>query len=155
MTEVLKPDVKRTVTREADKAMDKAMNKAVNKVKAAGRKSSPLVETEKITPADIPADALYVTIERGSARGTGAKDSPLKDIQRAIDLAPDGGTICIAEGNYLGNLDRGWIEIKGKYVSLIGGFNSDFTVRDPEKYTELLPDSNGRLNIIKFKFRKC
>ncbi len=103
------------------------------------------VGLDEFTPANIPANALYVTIDRGSARGTGAKESPLKDVQRAIDLAPNGGVVCIAEGNYLGNLDRGWIEIKGKYVSLVGGFNSDFTERDPQKYvTRIQPTIQQR-----------
>lgn len=58
----------------------------------------------------------------------------MKDIQKAIDKASNGDVICIAEGNYLGTLDRGWIEIKNKYVSLEGGWNNDFSDRDPLKY---------------------
>ena len=67
--------------------------------------------------------SYYVSREKGSARAEGTKESPMKDIQKAIDQASDGDVIRIARGNYLGNLDRGWIEIKGKYVSLEGGFN--------------------------------
>ena len=47
--------------------------------------------------------------------------SILKEIDHAIGAANlglvpqnDGDVIRIARGNYLGNLDRGWIEIKGK-----------------------------------------
>ena len=101
---------------------------------AAKLQENSAAQFEEFTANNIPANALFVCKERGSARGTGTKESPLKDIQKAIDMAPDGGTVCIAEGNYLGTLDRGWIEVKGKYVSLIGGFNSDFTDRDPNKY---------------------
>lgn len=100
---------------------------------------------DEFTPANIPSNALFVTLERGSARGTGTKEAPLKDIQKAIDMAPDGGMVCIAEGNYLGTLDRGWIQIKGKYVSLVGGFNHDFTERDPQKYvTRIQPSIQQR-----------
>lgn len=100
---------------------------------------------DEFTPSNIPSNALYVTLERGSARGTATKDSPVKDIQKAIDLAKDGDVICIAEGNYLGTLDRGWIEIKGKHVSLVGGFNHDFTERDPQKYiTRIQPGIQQR-----------
>ena len=107
--------------------------------------STPSEGFDEFSASNIPANALYVTIDRGSARGTGTKDSPLKDIQRAIDLAPNGGVVCVAEGNYLGNLDRGWMEIKGKYVSIIGGFNADFTDRDPQKYvTRIQPTVQQR-----------
>ena len=78
--------------------------------------------------------AYYVSIEKGSARAAGTKDAPMKDIQKAIDSAADGDVIRIAQGNYLGPLDRGWIQIKGKYVSLEGGWNGDFTERNPVKY---------------------
>ena len=56
----------------------------------------------------------YVSIEKGSARAEGSKDAPMKDIQKAIDQAADGDLIRIAQGNYLGTLDRGWIQIKGR-----------------------------------------
>ncbi|MBO7160436.1 MAG: hypothetical protein J6V62_03240 [Paludibacteraceae bacterium] len=112
---------------------------------AAKLQENSAAQFEEFTANNIPANALFVCKERGSARGTGTKESPLKDIQKAIDMAPDGGTVCIAEGNYLGTLDRGWIEVKGKYVSLIGGFNSDFTDRDPNKYiTKMQPSVEQR-----------
>lgn len=77
---------------------------------------------------------LYVNAETGSARADGSKATPVKDIQKAIDNASNGDIIRIAQGNYLGTLDRGWIEIKGKYVSLEGGWNNDFSERNPTKY---------------------
>lgn len=81
----------------------------------------------------ISGKSFYVST-KGSARGDGSKATPMKDIQKAIDAASNGDIVRIAEGNYLGTLDRGWIEIKGKYVSLEGGWNSDFTERNPTKY---------------------
>ena len=89
--------------------------------------------------------AYYVSIEKGSARAEGTKDAPMKDIQKAIDSAADGDVIRIAQGNYLGPLDRGWIQIKGKYVSLEGGWNDDFTERNPLKYiTRIQPGIEQR-----------
>ena len=89
--------------------------------------------------------SYYVSREKGSARAEGTKESPMKDIQKAIDQASDGDVIRIARGNYLGNLDRGWIEIKGKYVSLEGGWNDDFTERNPTKYiTRIQPTVEQR-----------
>ena len=86
--------------------------------------------------------SYYVSREKGSARAEGTKESPMKDIQKAIDQASDGDVIRIARGNYLGNR---WIEIKGKYVSLEGGWNDDFTERNPTKYiTRIQPTVEQR-----------
>lgn len=90
----------------------------------------------------------YVCQANGSARGEGTKESPLKDIQKAIDMAADGDIIHIAQGNYLGNLDRGWIEIKGKYVSLEGGWNDDFTERNPVEYITRIQPSEAQRGTI-------
>lgn len=78
-------------------------------------------------------NTFYVS-NSGSARADGSKAKPMKDIQKAIDKASNGDVIRIAQGNYLGTLDRGWIQIKGKYVSLEGGWNATFTERNPVKY---------------------
>ena len=92
--------------------------------------------------------AYYVSIEKGSARGAGTKEAPMKDIQKAIDSAADGDVIRIAQGNYLGPLDRGWIQIKGKYVSLEGGWNGDFTERNPVKYITRIQPSVAQRGTI-------
>ena len=92
--------------------------------------------------------AYYVNIEKGSARGAGTKEAPMKDIQKAIDSAADGDVIRIAQGNYLGPLDRGWIQIKGKYVSLEGGWNDDFTERNPVRYITRIQPSVAQRGTI-------
>ena len=86
----------------------------------------------------------YVSATTGGARNDGKSPSTaLKDLQKAIDLASDNDVILVAEGNYLGNLDRGYIEIGrfgnsatelGKYLSLYGGYSTDFTERDVIKH---------------------
>ena len=58
--------------------------------------------------------SYYVSREKGSARAEGTKESPMKDIQKAIDQASDGDVIRIARGNYLGNPPN-------KTTRLIGG----------------------------------
>ena len=100
------------------------------------------------TPAAQPAAAsasgktYYVNAATGSNRNDGlTKETAIKDLQKAINVAEEGSTILVAEGNYLGTLDQGFIEVK-KYISLIGGHNSDFTERNPMKYiTWIRPDS--------------
>ncbi len=76
---------------------------------------------------------IYVSAENGSNRNDGSKAAPLKDLQKALDMAEDGTTIKVTEGNYLGALNAGYIEIS-KWITLEGGYNSDFSQRDPLKY---------------------
>jgi hypothetical protein len=92
----------------------------------------------------VAQNVFYVSTN-GSARADGsAPDKAMKDIQKAIDNATDGATIRIAEGNYLGKLDAGYIEIN-KWITLEGGWNSDFTQRDPLKYiTKMEPGEAQR-----------
>lgn len=95
------------------------------------------------------AKTYYVSV-KGKARADGlSKDTPLKDLQKAIDLAEEGSTILVAEGNYLGNMDRGFIECgrfgngadDGKFLKFYGGYSPDFSERDPLKYiTKIQPN---------------
>lgn len=82
------------------------------------------------TPQGIKT--MYVSVN-GSNRNDGSKASPIKDLQKAINVAPEGAVICVAEGNYLGNLDQGWVKVD-KYISIVGGYSNDFAQRDPLKY---------------------
>lgn len=122
-----------------------------NKMKGAIQKPSTVQSSARVRGAANTATGkvLYVNAARGTVRGAGTKDAPMKDIQKAVDNATDGDKICIAEGNYLGSLDRGWIEMKGKYVSLEGGWNSNFTERNPVKYVTKIqpnPQTRGTIN---------
>lgn len=80
----------------------------------------------------------YYVSASGSARADGLSAStPKKDIQAVLNLIKDnkenGATIKVAEGNYLGYMNAGYIEISN-WVTLEGGYNSDFSQRDPFKY---------------------
>lgn len=84
----------------------------------------------------------YVNGTTGSNRNNGSKEAPIKDLQKAIDLAEEGSTILVAEGNYLGTLDQGFISIK-KYVSIVGGYSSDFSECDHIKHvTSIRPTTD-------------
>lgn len=106
-------------------------------------------ETKKGTDKEEAAPAAptyYVSMHTGSNRNPGtAKDAPLKNLQKALDVAPEGSTILVAEGNYFGTLNSGNINIE-KPVSIIGGYNTAFSEKDPLRYrTTVRPDgtSNG------------
>lgn len=91
--------------------------------------TSSSASTEKVSSGKT----IYVSLTNGSNRNDGSKAAPLKDIQKALDMAENGTTIKVTEGNYLGAMNAGYIEIS-KWITLEGGYNADFSQRDPLKY---------------------
>ena len=69
----------------------------------------------KSVAAAVPAakgKTYYVSATTGSARADGLSASTaMKDLQKAIDAAEENDQILVAEGNYLGNMDRGYLQI--------------------------------------------
>ncbi|MDO5759854.1 MAG: DUF1565 domain-containing protein [Bacteroidota bacterium] len=89
--------------------------------------------------------AIYVSKANGNNGNDGTKNSPYKNLQKALDNAPAGATIMVAEGNYYGLLNSGNINIT-KPVTIMGGYNSDFSERNILKYRTMIqptPESNG------------
>lgn len=106
------------------------------------------------TSAPVSKGTTYYVSETGSNRADGLSPlSPKKDIQKALDMAQNGDVILVAEGNYLGYMDAGYIEVK-HFVTLEGGWNSDFSARNPYKYitrmqpTEAQNGTNGNKALI-------
>jgi hypothetical protein len=97
--------------------------------------------------AQADANSLYVS-PAGSNSNDGSKSSPVKNIQKAIDIAKDGQTIIVAEGNYFGTLNKGTINIT-KPVKIYGGYNADFSQRNVLKFLTMCKpsvESNGTQN---------
>ena len=91
------------------------------------------------------AQTYYVSKNTGSNRNDGSIGAPFKNIQKAIEAAPEGATIYVAEGNYFGTLDKGNIPVT-KCVKIYGGYNTDFSQRDVLKYRTMVQPtaaSNG------------
>ena len=117
---------------KAKQVGSKVVKDAASKMTENGNPVSSLVK--------VSGDCLYVSATTGSARADGKSPSTaVKDLQKAIDLAKDGDVILVAEGNYLGNMDRGYIENgafgngtdNGKFISIIGGYSTDFSECNP------------------------
>ena len=87
----------------------------------------------------LRAETLHVSASTGAAARSadGSKEKPFRDLQAAIDKANEGDTLHIAAGNYLGKNDQGFITLD-KSVSLVGGWNTDFTERDPLKHRTMI-----------------
>ncbi len=134
-------------------AAKKAVEDKVNDVKGNATQAATDVGTRTIaaTPA-AKGKTYYVSATTGSARADGlSATTAMKDLQKAIDAAEDNDEILVAEGNYLGNLDRGYIQNGkfgdathdlGKFISIYGGYSPDFSERDIIKYVTKLQPTN-------------
>jgi hypothetical protein len=83
----------------------------------------------------------YVSKEKGNNKNDGSKESPLKNIDKAINNASPGDEIKVAGGVYMGTLNVGFIE-SDKAVKIYGSFNDDFTSQDIKAHPTLLQPSN-------------
>ena len=105
-------------------------------------------------------NTLYVNSSTGNNKNDGTKENPLKNIQKAIDMAADGDTINVAEGNYFGILDKGNINVT-KPVTIIGGYSPDFSKRDVLKHLTMVQpthESNGTASgqgTMQIQFKKA
>ena len=136
---------------KAEKAVKQGVGSGSGSSTASGKSVTSAV-AGKVGSA-IPAGkgkTYYVSATTGSARADGlTPSSAMKDLQKAIDAAEDNDVILVAEGNYLGNMDRGYIQVgqfgngqndRGKYLSFYGGYSTDFSERDVIKHvTKLQP----------------
>lgn len=114
----------------------KGVQKGVENAKQAAQDKADAQAAARV----IEGKTIYVSATTGSARADGlSPEKPLKDLQKAIDLAEENDQILVAEGNYLGNMDRGYIESgkfadathePGKFISIYGGYSTDFSERD-------------------------
>ena len=126
------------------KGLKDAAQKAVGGT--AGQTSTPNTNAPANKAPAAKGRTLYVSVSTGSARADGlSPTTAMKDLQKAIDAAQENDEIRVAEGNYLGNLDRGYIEIgrfgnssqeadRGKFISIYGGYSTDFSERDVIKH---------------------
>ena len=104
--------------------------------------------TALFSAMSLNAAELYVSKNTGKNSNTGAKDAPFKNLQKALDVAAAGDKIHVAEGNYFGLMDKGYLEMK-KPVEIYGGYAADFSARSPLKHRTLVmppASSNGTAN---------
>jgi hypothetical protein len=101
---------------------------------------------------------FYVSQKTGNNSNEGTKTSPFKNIEKALKTAKSGDKIYVAEGNYFGLRDKGYLEAKNP-VELYGGYSSDFTKRDVLKNLTLIQPTNesskkGRKALLAFEKSK-
>ena len=140
----LKDDAQKTATDAATNAIDRGFSGTTGSNKSTSTSSSGSGSAPS-TQVRIPGNALYVSSTTGSNRNDGSKGSPYKNIAKALEVAPSGATIVVAEGNYYGLLNSGNIIIT-KPVTIIGGYSTDFAERDILKHRTFIQPtaaSNG------------
>jgi hypothetical protein len=77
-----------------------------------------------------PQGKIIYVAKSGSNRNPGTQEAPIKNLDKAIRVAEEYDKIYVQEGIYSGTFDVGYFEIT-KPLELYGGYNSDFTKRDP------------------------
>ena len=73
-------------------------------------------------------------VRAGATGGDGSKDKPFKDPWQALEKVEAGDSVHVAEGEYFGKLKVGKWKVAMPYVALIGGYDKDFTERNPWKH---------------------
>lgn len=153
-------------TMGADRAIQKTLDKAENAIEKgvtnagrgrSGKGHAPTVGKGSASGGGAVAGngsvagnsgggTIYYVSEAGNNKNDGlSPQTPVKNLQKALDIAPAGATVYVAEGNYYGMLRSGNIFVR-KPVYIYGGFNEDFSARDILTYRTLVqptPESNG------------
>ena len=89
--------------------------------------------------ASTLAGDLYVAKDRGDNTNPGTKEAPFKNLESALKAAQAGDRIHVAQGNYTGLRDKGYLEAP-QPVELLGGYAPDFASRDPVRFaTTVVP----------------
>jgi len=75
---------------------------------------------------------------KAGSDGKGTRDAPFVDIWKALDKAVRGDVIHVTQGTYNGKGGSGHYTIKIPDLTLVGGYNDDFSERNPFKYMTIL-----------------
>lgn len=75
---------------------------------------------------------------KAGADGRGSKDDPYGVLWKPLEKAVRGDVIHVAEGVYTGKGDSGAFIVKVPNLTIVGGYNGDFSGRDPFKNLTVL-----------------
>ena len=113
-------------------------------------------KSQQTNQAANQAAKIYYVSVNGKSRGADglSVETAKKDIQAVLNIIKEnnesGAVIRVSEGNFLGAANAGYIEISS-WVTIEGGWNTDFTERNPLKYYRELMDA---YNVPEFTSRK-
>ncbi|MBA3495818.1 MAG: right-handed parallel beta-helix repeat-containing protein, partial [Gemmatimonadales bacterium] len=84
-------------------------------------------------PAARPAGRDWF-VRAGASGGDGSREKPFRDPFQALDKAEGGDAVHVAGGDYFGKLRSGKWKLLIRNLSLLGGYDAEFTERDPWKH---------------------
>ncbi len=125
-----------------------------NKVKNNTNKDNTDNTTDDNKNVSKTVQTFYVSKSTGNNKNDGTKASPLKNIDKAIELANAGDIIYIAEGVYSGTFDIGFLETD-KPIKMYGSWDNNFTKQDIVSHPTLFQPNNAsagksRNNLLTF-----
>jgi hypothetical protein len=123
------------VANSAEKAVSSQSDQSQSNAQKADQ---PTVSTPTSTAS---LQVLYVSKEKGSNKNDGSMATPLKNIDKAIEIAAPGTEIRVAGGIYMGTLNVGYIE-SDKGLKIHGSFDENFEKQDIVVHPTLLQPSN-------------
>ncbi|MEQ8762487.1 MAG: DUF1565 domain-containing protein [Planctomycetota bacterium] len=89
-----------------------------------------------LTAGVTTAEDLYV--RAGAEKGKGTRERPYRALYKALERAKPGDVIHVAEGDYSGKLDVGFVTIGTRNLTLLGGYAADYSERNPYRYPSRL-----------------
>lgn len=100
-------------------------------------------ETKDVIVQGNQEKILYVSRQTGNNKNDGSKSAPLKNLDKAIQIAEPGGKIYIAGGIETGTLNVGFLE-SDKPVQIFGSWDEDFATQDIVAHpTVIQPDNES------------
>ncbi len=102
-------------------------------------------------PLVAQGTTYYVSAAKGKGK-KGTKEEPVRDLSILVPTLKNGDTVMIAGGTYLGRGDCGCDQIKVP-CKILGGFNDDFTARDPWGATRTILSGDNKTKNWNFNAR--
>lgn len=105
-----------------------------------GARQKATIEVQSIVPVVAPAKPLPPRpqgrdwfVRAGSSGGDGTKEKPFRDPFQALEKAEGGDSIHVATGDYYGKLRSAQWKVSVRHLAMLGGYDAEFTARDPWK----------------------
>lgn len=132
--------LKKNLKKEISKKVEKPETQKANPVEQPSKPSANQPKEKQEVKRE--GKTIYVSVH-GSNQNPGTAGEPLKNLDKALKVAEDYDKIFISEGVYSGTFGVGFFEIT-KPLELYGGYNKEFTQRDPINTPTVIQTLKGK-----------
>ncbi len=115
--------------KKVEKQIKDANKTEKNQTETSSKKEETTSTNKESTTAAKSGQIIYVSIEKGNNKNDGSQANPVKEIDKAVQMAEAGAEIKIAGGIYKGTFNIGFIE-SNKPIKLFGSYDENFTKQD-------------------------